>query len=385
MQDDVARQTTLANWRSAPWCHWAFHHVEQVVPTDIIARGDGAPLALAERPQALGAFRLALPGGRSFDLAQFLAATHSDGFLVLKDGAIVHEAYGNGLDAGQRHIVMSASKSVTGLVGGLLAAQGRLDLGAEVARYVPEIAATGYSGATVRQLLDMRADPAFDAHDLEAYDRATNWRPVPDTDGTPTLHRFFESLPARPGRHGGPFRYLSANTDLMGWVIERAAGACYAAAVSDLLWRPMGAGADAAVTLDRAGAARATGGVCATLRDLARLGQLLVQDGRRGDAEVIPRALIDDIATAGDAAAWEAGEFAASFGGLPMHYRSGWYVLNGRPQVLFAMGIHGQNLFVDRAHRLVIAKLSSQPEPLDRTMIGLIQRAVPEIRRCLAA
>ena len=176
---------------------------------------------------------------------------------------------------------------------------------------------------------------------------------------------------------------MSANTDLLGWVIERATGKSFAALVSHLLWQPMSAEDAASITLDRQGLPRCTGGLCTTVRDLARIGQLMLTRGRRDGRQIIPRSWLDDIARNGDRNAWKQGEFAAAFGARDMSYRSGWYVINDEPRTVFAMGIHGQNLFVDQANRLVIAKLSSQHSPIDPGAMALTHRAVAEIRRCL--
>ena len=165
--------------------------------------------------------------------------------------------------------------------------------------------------------------------------------------------------------------------------MERATGRTLAELLSDLLWKPMGAESTAALVTDRAGAPWCTGGLCATARDFARIGQLILDGGRQDSVRVVPDAWLDDIVNGGDAEAWAAGEFAAAFAHAPMRYRSCWYVLDRDPQLLYAMGVYGQNLFVDRAHRLVIAKLSSQPAPTPPSMIGLTHLAVPEIRRCL--
>jgi CubicO group peptidase (beta-lactamase class C family) len=72
------------------------------------------------------------------------------------------------------------------------------------------------------------------------------------------------------------------------------------------------------------------------------------------------------------------------FGYQQICYRGGWYVIGDAPQALFAMGIYGQNLFVDPQHRLVIAKLSSQGVAVDNAAWALTHRALPELRRCLA-
>ena len=100
-----------------------------------------------------------------------------------------------------------------------------------------------------------------------------------------------------------------------------------------------------------------------TTRELARIGKLMADDG----AGIIPKAWIEDIETNGDPDAWDKGNFTEYFPGMSMHYRSKWYVIRGDSPILFCLGIHGQNLFVDRKTKLVMARQASGPEPLDIT------------------
>jgi CubicO group peptidase (beta-lactamase class C family) len=275
------------------------------------------------------------------------------------------------------HILMSVSKSMLGLLFGALG----IDPERRVADLVPEVRETAYAGATLRHLLDMRAGIAFDEDYLAAsgtiveYRKATGWSPLLPGDTPSDLHSFYRFLTERDGPHGGRFHYVSPNTDLLGWAIERAGAAPYAELMSEHLWKPIGAERDAYVTVDRHGAARAAGGMCVTARDLARVGQWMIE-GRS--------AWVDDIERGGERAAWDAGSFVAYFPGMPMRYRSKWYILEGAAPLIFALGIHGQNLFVDRRNEIVIAKLSSQAMPLDPARIALTLRAVSQIRKCLA-
>jgi CubicO group peptidase (beta-lactamase class C family) len=372
----------LSNWRTPPFSSWAFQHVPSLLPTVAIAALPGGALPLPVRPRSLDAFNLVV-GDMRLGLDRFLAETMTDGLVILLDGELVYEFYANGMKAETAHIVMSASKSIVGLVAGILSHAGRLDLAAPVSYLVPEIARTGYRGATLRQLLDMRTGVRLDDAALRAYGAASNLDPVTPAEEAVNLHSFLAQMGEAADPHGGPFRYVSANTDLLGWAIERATGQTFAALVSELLWKPMGATHDAYITVDRAGAPRCTGGMGATARDFARIGQLMVDGGRCGDRDILPATWIDDIACNGDAQAWKEGEFAAGFAGMTMRYRGGWYVIDDQPQTLFAMGIHGQNLFVDRANRVVIAKLSCHAERIDYRAVGLTHRAVPEFRRCL--
>ena len=96
---------------------------------------------------------------------------------------------------------------------------------------------------------------------------------------------------------------------------------------------------------------------------------------------MLPLSWIEDIENAGDPEAWDAGNFVPYFPGASMHYRSKWYIDRKSPRLLFGLGINGQNLFVDRARQLVIAKHSSQLMPLEPDQIALVGRAVEAIRR----
>ncbi len=373
----------LSNWRTPAFRRWSLRNIREIIPSAEIgcAPDDVQPLGAA--PKSLEDFRLAGADGASLGLDQFLAATATSAVVVMQDGRIVHEAYDLGMTARTAHMVMSISKTVLGLVAGRLSADGRLDLDALASDYVPEIGQGAYRGATLRHLLDMRAGVVLSEDEQRTYNAAGGWEPQAGGDRAGDLHGFFETMTASAARHGGPFRYVSANSELLGWAIERATGQTFAQLVSDLLWKPMGAEAPAYITLDRRGAPRCTGGMCMTARDLARIGQLMIQGGVRAGRQVIPGAWIDDVLHNGDSRAWKEGEFARAFPYPVMTYRGGWYVIESDPRTLFAMGTHGQNLFIDPANRLVIAKLSFHETPFDYRLQVLTHQSFAEIRRCL--
>jgi hypothetical protein len=370
-------QATLANWRTAPFSRWAFHHVREIVPSADIPNDPASVMPLRSAP-------------RELPLGDFLERTDTDGLLVLHRGRVVFERYANGMTADTPHILMSVTKSMLGLLAGALSARGTLDVERKVTDVLPELSATAYKGASIRQLLDMRAGIEFDEDYLATsgpiveYRKATGWNPLQAGEAPSDLRTFFGTLTRSAGPHGGAFRYTSPNTDLLGWVIERAAGRRYADLMSELLWKPLGAERCAYITVDRLGAPRCAGGMCVTLRDLARVGLLVAQDGARDGRQILPAAWIDDIEKNGDPAAWDAGSFVEYFNRRPMHYRTKWYVLRDPQPLLFGWGIHGQNLFVDREREFVVAKLSSQAVPVDVERMALTLSTVLKIRDLLA-
>jgi CubicO group peptidase (beta-lactamase class C family) len=131
---------------------------------------------------------------------------------------------------------------------------------------VPELIGTAYEGASIQHLLDMRTGVAFDedymatSGPIVEYRKSTNGSPLGPGESPSDLRAFYQSLRTLDGHHGGRFHYISPNTDLLGWVIERATGCRFADLMSDCIWKPMGAEASAYITVDRLGAPRCAGG-----------------------------------------------------------------------------------------------------------------------------
>jgi CubicO group peptidase (beta-lactamase class C family) len=170
-------------------------------------------------------------------------------------------------------------------------------------------------------------------------------------------------LPPDGEPHGRVYHYVSPNSDLLGWIVERAGGAPFAAQFAQRIWQPLGAEREAYVTIDNHGASRTAGGICTTLRDLARLGEMVRQGGAANGNQIVPRAWIDDIWQNGDAAAWQRGSMVHL---LPQgRYRSQWYITGGAEPALCAIGIHGQWIYVQPHSKLVIVKQSSQRDPVN--------------------
>jgi hypothetical protein len=357
-------QVTLANWRTAPFNRWAFHHVRELVPSADIPNDPA-------RVRALPAHALDL----SPELEAFLRETDTDGMAILHRGRLVFERYASGMTEETPHILMSVSKSMLGL----LVHEIGLDAERRVVDVIPELQSTAYREATIRHLLDMRAGIVWDENYLATsgpiveYRKATGWNPLLPGETPSDLKSFFNTL-KKTEPHGGPVHYVSPNSDLLGWVVERATGRRYADLMSELVWKKIGAERSAYITVDRLGAPRCAGGMCATLRDLVRVGHWLT--------EVKPEFLKN--LEPGDPGAWARGDLAKVFPGLPMRYRTQWYVLDGDAPLVFGWGIHGQNLFIDRANEIVIAKFSSQALPVDVARIGLTMRAVSQLRKLLA-
>jgi len=359
---------TLGNWRKSPHSAWGFRNVRRLLPTAEIAASRHCH-PLATDLEELGRITVTDRGRRETTLAAALAASSTDAFVVLRRGRIAAEWYGNGMDATTPHIVFSVSKSICGALGGILADRGLLDPDAPVVQYIPELASSAYATCSVRHVLDMTVGISFVEDyddpdgDVIRYRYAMGWDPVPAGRETTDVRGFLATMKPDGKKHGDVFHYVSTNTDVLGWIYERACGQALSDILSRYLWQPLGAETDAYITVDRHGAMRAAGGICVAPHDLARFGEMIRRRGVANGRQVVPGWWIDDINTQGDPEAWARSEFADLF--PKASYRSKWYRIDREKNVLLAVGIHGQYIYIHPEAELVIVRMASEHTPLD--------------------
>ncbi len=165
------------------------------------------------------------------------------------------------------------------------------------------------------------------------------------------MYTFLASMSAS-SPHGGLCVYRSADTDMLGWVCERAAGVRMADLISTLIWQQIGAEFEAEITCDGVGSAIHDGGMSATARDIARFGQMLLDDGYVAGVPVLPnrwlvhsRTLDPDIrwafASSGSEATLSGGWYrnpvlvragAAQGSRVPWVFTVRWWSSTGRPK-----------------------------------------------------
>ncbi|KAF2768914.1 6-aminohexanoate-dimer hydrolase [Teratosphaeria nubilosa] len=373
--------TALSNWRQHLHNEWCFHNIDKILNVHTVKKSINKTQPFQREIRAFDDFKIQT-GENTFTRDQFQQATHIDGLIVLHKGKLVYEFYDHGNDENSKHILMSMTKSVTGLITGIPASQGKLRVTDLVKAHVPE-ASPAYENVTVQQLLDMTSGMKFE-DTTPAYRAAAGWTPPPQGETHPdNLHDFLSSFQPEIVKPDPGFIYASANTDLLGWVLERASGGKnLAALISEHLWQPMGAESDAALAVDKNGNARAAGGLCATLRDVARIGRLIASGGDG----VIPASWVDDTLHNGDLQAFAKGRWAPGFQGV---YNTPAYrncmVTDRETEMCMGIGIHGQQLIIDRANDIVLAKTASSPNPSDFGAVRMTGHAFREFRRILMA
>lgn len=352
---------------SFPKLRWTVCHFRQLMPTVGVSRGLDAPIPFERKlDDAIDALTFTPLGGETpMTWAQSLSANYTDGIVVVRDGVIVYERYAGCLDDAGKHGAMSVTKSLTGLLGEMLVAEGKLDENSKVATIVPELAKSAFGDATVRQVLDMTTglryneDYADPDADVWRYGAAGN--PLPKPEGYTGPQSYFEYLETvkKEGEHGLAFGYKTINTDALGWIIARVTGKSVADLLAERIWSKMGAEQDAYYTVDSIGTPFAGGGLNAGLRDLARIGQLMLDGGVIDGRRLIPEAAIASIRAGGDKAVFEKAGYKLLKG---WSYRSMWWVTHNEDGAYMARGVHGQAIYVDPKARMVIARFASTPQ-----------------------
>jgi CubicO group peptidase (beta-lactamase class C family) len=233
-----------------------------------------------------------------------------------------------------------------------------------VSEYVPALAKSGYGPDSLQTVLDMRdgSDYTEDYPDFTTtfriQDCAIGWT---DADYCPKngpvgLYEFLPTI-GRDLAKLGKFSYRSGSTDVIGWVLEAATGQPLAELISEHVWQPIGAEFDANITVDAGGAVLADHGMSASLRDLGRVGLLVLNDGKARGVEVIPAAFVRDILNTQGDPKWP---YPAPEGTKP-NYRSFWWTEGNSGGDVSGYGIHGQFVRVAPKSDLVVAMYSTWP------------------------
>ena len=262
------------------------------------------------------------------------------------------------------HSCFSVTKSFAGTLCAKLVFEGVLDDRKPIPHYLPEMAGTAYADATLREVMDMQIGVAYSeaysdpAAEIWEFARAGGFRARGhDYTGPQTLYGFLQTL-QKAGAHGEAFAYKTVNTEVMCWVMKRVTGQGLADMVSEQIWQRMGAEEDGYITVDSIGVPFGGGGMSASLRDLARFGELMRCQGAVGGVQVIPEAVVADCRRGADPA-----RFAkAGYHLLPGYsYRNMWWVTHNAHGAFEARGIHGQRLYIAPGADLVVARFASHP------------------------
>ena len=327
-----------------------------------------------------GAHVRALPQGRPLTvagkdgtawLADYMGKYHLAGVMVLQDGHVRLQRYAPGFGPEHRWTSFSVAKSVTSTLLGIALQQGYIhSMDDTLGSYIPELRHTAYAEVTVQQLLTMTSGVRWNEDYADAKSDVAQMYLGACVDGRAHVLSYLAKLPRQwpPGTH---WNYNTAETDLLGILVQRATHRSLAAYLSQALWQPYGMAADAYWIKDECDGSDTGGsGLSATLADYARLGQFMLEGGRIDGKPVI-------------AGAWLQGAVHQQTGVDEPDRGYGYLWWTDVDGSYAAIGIFGQLVYVDPARKLVIVQVGAWPQATSKALVAARREFVAAIKRAV--
>lgn len=282
-------------------------------------------------------------------LRELLGQNQTLAFVALRDGKVVAEHTFAGHGRGTPSMSFSVSKSILSVLVGMAIDDGLIgSVDDPVTRYLPETAARGFDSVRLRDLLTMSSGSDYHEN-ANPFGVHARFYYTPRLEGETLAQR-------RVDAPGTVWRYKSGDAALLALVLARALnGRTISSYAQERLWAPLGMEYDARWIVSDDGLERTWCCLAATAIDLARVGQLMLDDGRWRGQQLVSREWVRRTTAPRreeqveiDAASRQAG--FVGYGGF-------WWLL---PDGAFAgVGHLGQYLYVQPGRRFVVVRLGS--------------------------
>lgn len=332
----------------------AFRAWDRLFPTRKVARGDvirelaeGVPVTVSD----FGTGKVSKP------FATYIKRARTTGLIVLKDGAVRFEGYWHGATRESRFVSHSLAKSVVSMLIGVAIGDGLIRSTADpITDYLPELKGTGYADVPIAAILEMSSGVRFtEEYDMDS-DADRIWtdtvvdRRTPITDWVKSRKREREPF--------AKFNYAGIETAALGMLLRKVTGKSVSAYLSEKLWQPLGMEDDASWGLDGEAETASEAAWCclsARLRDYARLGQLMLDDGVLDGRRLLPGGWVAE-STRPNHEQVRHGRLYPDYG---LGYGYQWWLLPGEGGAFTGLGVNGQFLYVHPKERLVIVMTSA--------------------------
>ncbi|MFC1792798.1 serine hydrolase domain-containing protein [Planctomycetota bacterium] len=304
--------------------------------------------------------------GQQYTIKEYLKRTDALGLLVLKGNRIVFEEYFHGANRKSRFDTCSIEKTFVSCLIGIALQEGKIqDINDEVVKYLPYLSNSGFDGTTIKNLLQMTSNVDWEGDwensNLEMHDFGVFFPAL--LEGAPSFKELAKSTIRGPVAPGSKFAYQNTNTIVLGLILEKVYGAQLNHIIETKLWKPAGMETDAFVWCGKKQPDfQACGGLNATLRDYARFGRIIANNGLVNGQQVVPQSWIKEI--------YEPDlDFLkpkppgpndlvyTNFG-----YNNKWWLCygDGKNHPIYALGAFGQMIYVDSQHDFVAVQTSAQ-------------------------
>lgn len=311
--------------------------------------------------------------------AEYLDSSGTQGLLVLQKDSLVFEAYYDGQTETTQHISWSVSKSFISALFGIAIQEGHIkSIDQTVEAYLPELIGSGYEGVKIKDVLQMSTGVGFNEDyadfnsDINRWFRSFAWGDSQDAFAA-TLKRT-----RAPGTYN---HYVSINTHVLGMILVKATGKSLTDYLQEKIWQKIGMEHDAYWVADNEGMEMALGGLNATLRDYAKMGQLFLHNGNWKGEQIVPAAWVKASITP-DAPHLIPGNPNSADSSLGYGYQ--WWIPESTEGEFMAIGVFHQMIYINPTTQTVIVKNSANPRYLNYTNVYANESVTLELFRKIA-
>jgi CubicO group peptidase (beta-lactamase class C family) len=280
---------------------------------------------------------------------------NTDGLMILKDGEVHYENYWNENKETSRHIIWSVSKSFLSALVGIALNEGLIeDINDPVIKYLKDFKGTGYEGVSIKNLLQMSSGIEFNEDygdpdsDINRYGRVT---------ATGTSQREFAKTLKNSREPGTYNHYISLDSQMLGMLVAEVSNMSVKEYLHEKIWSKIGMQDDAFYLTDKQEVEMSLGGLNVTLRDMAKFGQLYLNNGKWNGNQIVPSEWVANSTIPLDKHVQPnaGGEFSSDAWG----YGYQWWVPGPEVSDYTAHGIYNQFIYINPQSNVVIAKTSS--------------------------
>ncbi|MCU5471234.1 serine hydrolase domain-containing protein [Bacillus paranthracis] len=356
---------TKKNWIDDPYLRWSYTHMKEFTLINEVKNNPDHVFHFSTALQNLDDFAVERRFGNTTPLKKLLDDNKTDAFVVVHNGQLVYERYFNGYNESEPHGMASLAKVFTGAIIQSLAEENRIDLEKTADTYIKELKNTPFGKATLQQLMDMQVSveypthgyehPALENQDAQLY-LASNILPRgKNYDGPMKIYDMLREA-EETAPPGSDFSYDNGSAETLAWIIRTITGKSLAENVSERIWSQIGMEENAYYVTDETKVEQASAGLNATARDMARFGQLLLNNGEYNGKQILPSSITEDIKNV------QEGELAVG-PGASISYHNQWWIPHNEQGAFEVLGSYGQTLYIDPKANMVIVHFSSNATP----------------------
>lgn len=344
--------TSLNSFKDENLAH-TFQHTPEIQPTKKISKGTETFEFVKEDNAILAdGFRFE---DTFYSSEKFMNDTKTSAMLVIKDDVIKYEKYFFGGNEDTLFSSNSMGKSFVSALMGIAVSEGYVESVEDpIGKYIPEFAGTEMENIPIRACLQMASGINFNEDtDMSGFSMRTLM-------GKPAM-----KVISKYGMQEEPYtyrRYLSINTEILGQVIKNATGRSLAEYMEEKLWKKIGTAHDAYWTLSN-GTELAMGGLSVSLRDYARFARLYLNEGSYEGKQILEKQWIQDSMDI-SADYSKPGANHDAYNAIGYGYQ--WWIPEGDKGEFMAIGVYGQWIYVNPANRVIIVKLSADPNFMEK-------------------